>query len=291
MSMKGAEGSAARRPIIKKIRKGGHKHHGGSWKVAYADFVTAMMAFFLLMWLLSSVNGADRAEIASYFKRPMSAILSGGNQQGGDRIVASSAGSQTGGFLAPGADSLTMADEIRSLAMVQEELEEEIEVNPVLSAFADQLRFEMTDEGLRIQITDKQQRPMFAIGSANVQPYTRDVLQEIARILNDVPNPVIVSGHTDATPYSGGESGYSNWELSAERANAARRELVGGGIQEGKLLKVEGLASTVLLNPEAPLDPANRRISILLLNRRTASALQHETGPPALNLFGQGASP
>ncbi|HET6567766.1 MAG TPA: flagellar motor protein MotB [Rhodothermales bacterium] len=260
--------------IIKKVKKSGHKHHGGSWKVAYADFVTAMMAFFLLMWLLASVNPKERAEVAGYFKRPLRSILTKGQQPGGDQIMSQSDGSSHPGVLAAGSDSLSGHYETMQLERLREELEEQVKTDPLLKQFKDQLRFELTQNGLSIQIVDKQNRPMFNTGSAILQPYTVDILHKLAQYINDVPNRITVSGHTDALPYAGGESGYSNWELSADRANAARRELVAGGIQEGKILRVEGLASTSLLIPSEPYDPANRRISILLLNQHAEQALQ-----------------
>ncbi len=263
----------ARRPIIKKVKKKGQAHHGGSWKVAYADFVTAMMAFFLLLWLLSSVDQHKRQEIALYFQRPLSTIFTSGSNSGEDPVLSKNRGDTAKGIFVSGADSAGRGHDALRLARLKEKLEAEIRTNPLLRAFADQLRFELTERGLRIQVMDKRQRSMFAVGSATLRPYARGLLREIARVLNDVPNRIIISGHTDAMPYPGGEAGYSNWELSADRANAARRALVGGGIQEGKIVRVEGLSSTALLHPEAPYDPANRRISILLLNRKTERAL------------------
>jgi len=236
--------------------------------------VTAMMAFFLLMWLLSSVNPKERAEIAGIFKRPLRTVLAKGQQPGGDQIMSQSDGSSHAGILAPGSDSLSGHYETMRLERLREELEEQVENDPVLKLFKDQLRFELTEDGLSIQIVDRQNRPMFNTGSALLQPYTIDVLQTLARYINDVPNRITVSGHTDALPYAGGERGYSNWELSADRANAARRVLVASGIQEGKILRVEAMSSTALLIPSQPNDPSNRRISILLLNRQAEMALQ-----------------
>lgn len=256
------------RPVIikKKVKKRGHKHHGGSWKVAYADFVTAMMAFFLLMWLLASVNPEDKAEIAGYFRRPLKSVFTKGDHAGGDRLVSTSDGSPTPGLLSPGSDTSSAYFDTMELERLREELEEEVQNNPVLRPFSDQLRFELTADGLSILIIDRQNRPMFANGSAALQSYTTTILREIARFLNAVPNRITIAGHTDAQPYAGGEARYSNWELSADRANAARRVLVAGGIVEGKILRVEGLSSTALLDPDNPFNPANRRITILLLN-------------------------
>lgn len=151
-----------------------------------------------------------------------------------------------------------------------------IEANPTLRQFRQQIRIDSTLMGLRIEIVDSQKRPMFAMSSNNVEPYMRDILREIGKTLNDVPNRIIVQGHTDAVPYAGGEGGYSNWELSADRANASRRELIAGGMDEAKVLRVLGLASTQNLNKADPLDPENRRISVIVLNRKSEEALMRD---------------
>jgi chemotaxis protein MotB len=151
-----------------------------------------------------------------------------------------------------------------------------IEANPLLRQFKQQIRIDSTLQGLRIEIVDTQKRPMFATAQAIVQPYMRDILQAIGKTLNDVPNRIVVQGHTDAVPYAGGDKGYSNWELSADRANASRRELIAGGMDESKVMRVLGLASTQNLNKADPLDPENRRISIIVLNRKSEDALMHD---------------
>ncbi|POM19687.1 Motility protein B [Burkholderia cepacia] len=151
-----------------------------------------------------------------------------------------------------------------------------IEANPTLRQFKQQIRIDSTLMGLRIEIVDSQKRPMFAMSSDHVEPYMRDILREIGKTLNDVPNRIIVQGHTDAVPYAGGEGGYSNWELSADRANASRRELISGGMDEAKVLRVLGLASTQNLNKADPLDPENRRISVIVLNRKSEEALMRD---------------
>jgi len=137
---------------------------------------------------------------------------------------------------------------------------------------------DITSEGLRIQIVDEQNRPMFALSKAELQPYTKEILHEIGKVLNEVPNKVSLTGHTDATPYSNGEKGYSNWELSADRANASRRELITGGIDEGKIVRVVGLGSAVLFDKGNPLNPVNRRISLIVLNKKTEASLAKEGG-------------
>jgi len=270
-------GAPPRIVVVRRIKKGGHAHHGGAWKVAYADFVTAMMAFFLLMWLLASTEAGDRVQIANYFKRPLSAVLSTGGQPGGDRVIAQSEGSQAeqDGQLSPGSSGVleTEAAEATRLQALEAEFDSLMQSNPLFAEFADQLQVDLTEEGLRVQLIDQQQRPMFGSGSAVLQPYTRALITEIARALDGAPNNISISGHTDATPYPGGEAGYSNWELSADRANAARRVLVAAGISEGKVARVEGLASSQLLFPDRPHDPANRRISILLLRAAHSTPL------------------
>ena len=268
----------APRPIvIRRVKKVVHGHHGGAWKVAYADFVTAMMAFFLLMWLLASADAGERAEVANYFKRPLSAIVtSGGGSTGGDRIVATSdVGGTQGGALVTGSDRdadelgpdgfTDEALEAAQLESLQHEFEALAETNPLFSEYQDQLRFDVTEAGLQIQILDDLRRPMFGSGSAALAPHTQALLAEIARELDGLPNRISVAGHTDAMPYAGGENGYSNWELSADRANAARRTLVAGGVAEDKVARVEGLASSQLLDAAHPTSPENRRITIVLL--------------------------
>jgi chemotaxis protein MotB len=131
----------------------------------------------------------------------------------------------------------------------------------------------MTRDGLRIQITDEQNRPMFDSGSAIVKPYMRELLREIGHVLSDVPNHITLEGHTDAQPYGGGDRGYSNWELSSDRANASRREIVAGGLPDDRMLLVQGMASSKLFVPEDPQSPLNRRISIIVMNREAEERL------------------
>ena len=153
------------------------------------------------------------------------------------------------------------------------------------TCYKNQLLLDITSEGLRIQIIDEQNRPMFASAKAELQPYTKDILHEIGRSLNDVPNKISLSGHTDASAYSNGEKGYSNWELSADRANASRQELIVGGMNETKVLRVVGLASAVLYDKENPLNPINRRISIIVMNKKAEDAAANE-GARTVNAVG-----
>jgi chemotaxis protein MotB len=288
------------RPIfIKRIVSNKKAHHGGAWKLAYADFMTAMMAFFLLMWLLSAVSPVQRQGIAEYFNMPLKNAIMGGQGSGMDSSIINGGGRD---ISSPEPGTTRMSDGTRrvqrldeqTLRAAQGELERRdlarlhdlqvklmaaIEANPVLRQFRQQIRIDSTQQGLRIEIVDTQKRPMFALASNNVEPYMRDILREIGKALNDVPNRIVVQGHTDATQYAGGEKGYSNWELSADRANASRRELISGGMDESKVLRVLGLASTQNLNKKDAFDPENRRISILVLNHKSEESMTREDMP------------
>src|SRR5690242_12110864 len=285
----------SQRPIIvKRVKKGAHGHHGGAWKIAYADFVTAMMAFFLLMWLLGSTTKADLQGISEFFKTPLKISLMGGSGAGDSTSVIEGGGSditrvegqQRRGENATGRKVTDLKSAERELAlrdkMVLKELKLKIETaiasSATLSQFKNQLLIDITTEGLRVQIVDEQNRPMFAIGSAMLQPYTREIVHEIAKVLNEVPNRVSLSGHTDATPYSGGEGGYSNWELSADRSNSLRRELIAGGMEDKRIARVVGLSSSVLLDPTDPYNPTNRRVSIIVMNKKAEEATSHDGG-------------
>ncbi len=286
----------SQRPIIvKKIRKGGHGHHGGAWKIAYADFVTAMMAFFLLMWLLGSTTKGDLHGIAEYFKNPLKVALSGGSGAGDANSLIKAGGSDltraTGqmnehisGQKKRGATDLDEAKvalravDLQVLQTLKGKLEQAIDESETLREFRNQLLVDITTEGLRVQIVDARNRPMFAMGSSELQPYTRTILREVGKVLNAVPNGVSLSGHTDSAPYSGGERGYSNWELSADRSNAARRELLAGGMSEQRIARVIGLGSAVLLDSNDPLNPINRRVSIVVMNHEAEDAARKDGG-------------
>jgi len=270
--------------IIKRVKKGGHPVHGGAWKIAYADFVTAMMAFFLLMWLLGSTTEGDRKGIADYFSSPLKiALLASGSGagdashvlKGGGQDLTRTTGQVKHGDIEAPRRTVNLralkAEQIRAemarLENLKRRIEARIDANPKLAAMRSQLRLEMTRDGLRIQIVDEDKRPMFASGSAEVEPYMRDLLREIGSVLGEVPNRLTLEGHTDAHAFSGGQRGYSNWELSADRANASRRELIAGGLPEDRTLRVQGLAASALLDRADPLAPVNRRISIIVMNR------------------------
>lgn len=258
--------------VIKRIKKGGHGHHGGAWKIAYADFVTAMMAFFLLMWLLSSASENDLKGISEYFQTPLKVALSGGSGVG-DRTAPVPGGgmdlSRKDGQVNRKADSgRRRRQQEEALLALQKRLEESIIRIPALEALRDQIRMEMTVDGLSIQIVDASRKPLFASGRSTVlSPAMRELLHTVGKMLNEVDNSISLSGHTDATPYAAGAAGgYSNWELSTERANSSRRELVMGGLDATKVLRVQGLGPVVPLDRDNPRDPMNRRIAIVVLN-------------------------
>ncbi len=274
--------------VVRRPRKQAHGHHGGAWKIAYADFVTAMMAFFLLMWLLSSTSKSKLEGIADYFKTPIKVAMNGGSSvaerssviKGGGKDPTAKVGEVRKVVDIDAARTELERRERQQLEALKKKIEEAIDANPMLKQFKKQLLLDITSEGLRIQIVDEQNRPMFALASAALQPYTRDILRELGRMLNDVPNRVGLSGHTDSVVYANGERGYSNWELSADRANTSRRELVHGGMQEAKVLRVVGLSSAVPLDKANADNPINRRISIIVMNRRTEQSITGE-GPKA----------
>jgi chemotaxis protein MotB len=276
----------ARPPIIiKRIKKVEGGHHGGAWKIAYADFVTAMMAFFLLMWLIGSTAEGDRKGIAEYFQTPLRVALAGGSGSGDASSVIDGGGED----LTRSAGQVRRADEparrqtinlqaaraeirrreAEQLEGLKRRFEQALESNEKLAQFKNQIRLAITAEGLQVTVVDEQNRAMFDTGGAALKDYTRDVMRAIGGLLNDVDNAISLAGHTDSAQYALGEKGYSNWELSADRANASRRELVAGGMKENKVLRVVGLGSSLPLDASNPLNPMNRRISLVVLNDKT----------------------
>jgi chemotaxis protein MotB len=264
--------------VVKKVKKGGHGFHGGVWKLVYADFVTAMMAFFLLMWVLGSTTTGDLAGISSYFQNPLRLTIQGGDSAGNSEKIIKGGGPQifrTDGLEARSnaetnqrrVSELDLKDDERlrmnaRMQQAREAIEQQLRADPQLGRLRDQVFMDVSTDGLRIQIVDDQNRSMFPVGGADIAPFARNLLRIVGSVLGEMPNSVRIEGHTDGLPYSGSPAGYSNWELSAERANAARRELVSGGLAERQVSAVVGLADTVRLNPGNPNDPLNRRISI-----------------------------
>jgi chemotaxis protein MotB len=288
-----------KRPIvIKRIKKVAGGHHGGAWKIAYADFVTAMMAFFLLMWLLGSTAKGDLQGIAEYFKTPLKVALMGGSGsgdsssiiKGGGQDLTRSEGQVKSGELPTEKKVINLKaarqeflrleriKELEKLKDLKANLENVIGSDAKLKKFKDQILLDLTTEGLRVQIVDEKNRPMFQSGSADLEPYTRDILHSIGKMLNEMPNKISLSGHTDAQPYVTAGAHYGNWELSADRANASRRELIKGGLLEEKIVRVVGLSSAVLFDKTQPLNPVNRRISIIVMNKRAEEAASKDGG-------------
>ena len=285
--------------IIKRVKKVAGGHHGGAWKVAYADFVTAMMAFFLVMWLVVSMPEEKLSGISEYFKNP--SVLRG-TSQAPPAAAMGAGGSGTNPVkigptnISPTMDGegpkigeveevpdaeeakrLAEEEEKRQLESLKQELEAAIEMSQALQPFKDQLLLDITPEGLRIQIVDQQNRPMFDSGSATLKNYTREILKELTPYIDSVDKRISLSGHTDTTPYAS-NNGYSNWELSADRANAARRELVRAGLPEDKVSRVVGLSSSVLFDKDQPTNPINRRISIIIMNKAAEDAARRTDG-------------
>lgn len=285
--------------VIRRSRRKANHHHGGAWKVAYADFVTAMMAFFLVMWLIGVGSRQQRAAISEYFKNPSmtpghATVAPPGRLGPGG---ASDSMIKLGGAMdlphGPGkdlhasrqvsaadAEKVAREEEHARLEQLMQQLHAAIEKSQALAPFKDQLLLDITPEGLRIQIVDKQNRPMFDTGSATLKPYTVAILHELAGFINKAPNKISISGHTDDAPYNG-VGGYSNWELSADRANAARRALLAGGLVPDKVASVVGLADSVPFDKADPASPINRRISIILMTRKAQDAAVTQEGGTA----------
>ncbi|MDP2787518.1 MAG: flagellar motor protein MotB [Pseudomonadota bacterium] len=285
----------SQRPIvIKRIKKVSGGAHGGAWKIAYADFVTAMMAFFLLMWLLGGSSKAKLEGISQYFKTPLKVALAGGTGSGDSSSIIKGGGTDITRSIGQvkkgeveGKKSINLdasrakkeleKEEAQRLKEIKDKLEKAVANNPKMQQFKKQLKIDITSEGLRIQIVDDKNRPMFDSGGAVMKSYTRDILREIGKTLNELPNRISLSGHTDAVAYAGGDAGYSNWELSADRANASRRELVAGGLEDGKMLRVIGLGSAIPFDINDPNSPVNRRISIIVMNKKAEEAITKES--------------
>jgi len=278
--------------VVKKIKKGGHGHHGGAWKIAYADFVTAMMAFFLLMWLLGSTSEGDLKGISEYFNSPLKVALMGGKGSGTATSVIDAGGtdltrsvgqikrgsneddrSSQDTSIKPSTEAAEKA-EAQRFSQLKGEIERLIEASTVMKQFQNQIKLDITQEGLRIQIVDEKNRPMFDSGSAVLKDYMKDILRSLTKVLNEVDNKLTLSGHTDATPYASGAAGYSNWELSADRANASRREMMAAGMKESKVLRVVGLASSVPMKEDDQYAAVNRRIAIVVMNKRAEDAVR-----------------
>jgi chemotaxis protein MotB len=288
--------------IVKRVKRIAGGHHGGAWKIAFADFATAMMAFFLVLWLLSTATPEQKIAIAGYFKDPIGFSESGTPyiiDLGGSPELAPENTLNPEIKSQPQPDKVTVdTDQVESMAeqvererleLLLQELQNKVEENPQLQKFKDQILFEITPDGLRIQIIDSENRPMFDSGSARLKPYFEDILLAMADTIKAVPNKISISGHTDAKPYSG-TGDFGNWELSANRANAARRALVAGSYPDGQVARVVGYASSSLFDRKDPFNPINRRIDIVVLTKKAQRAIEGEVAPEApAPTQGQGA--
>ena len=274
--------------IIRRVKKGHHGHHGGAWKVALADFAMAMMALFLILWLINSSNEEEIAAVAGYFNDPSAyqdgkkvpskwVIDLGGSPSVQNNVAVSETVDPTKVLQAEEIESAAEAIEKARLEEMQSDFQEKINQSSTLSPYKDQLKVDITSEGLRIQIVDKTNRPMFDPGSSRLKYYAEDILYELAPILGSVPNRISITGHTDssgaANPWDPG-----NWELSAGRANAARRTLSDAGLTEEKIAQVVGMGDKAHFNIDNPQDPINRRIAIVVLNKRTDKAIASRAG-------------
>ncbi|MDH0156380.1 flagellar motor protein MotB [Stutzerimonas stutzeri] len=272
--------------IVKRVKKVAGGHHGGAWKIAFADFATAMMAFFLVMWLMSSATPEQKKLISGYFQDPIGFTesasphvidLGGTPTPSPDRTLNPELepAQSEAQIDAQQAEAFAEQIERERLELLLQELQNKVDENPELQKFKDQILFEITQDGLRIQIMDAENRPMFALGSAQLQPYFEDILLALVDTIAAVPNKISISGHTDAKPFSG-RGDFGNWELSASRANAARRTLVYGGYPEEQIARVVGYASSALFDRKDPFNPVNRRIDILVLTKKAQRSIEGE---------------
>ena len=272
--------------IVKRVKKIAAGHHGGAWKIAFADFAVAMMAFFLVMWLMSSATPEQKKAISGYFQDPI------GFSESGTPYVIDLGGTPTPApdkTLNPevsdeiSLDSQTLTEqqaqklfeqlELERFDMLLVELQRKINDDIALQPYKDQILMDVSRDGLRIQITDAANRPMFDLGSARLQPYFEDILYIMADTIRALPNRISIGGHTDAKPFAS-NSGFGNWELSANRANAARRALHAGGLEDDKVARVAGYASSILFDQADHYNPNNRRIDILVLTKRAQQVIE-----------------
>ena len=306
--------------VVKKIKIVAGGHHGGAWKIAYADFVTAMMAFFLLMWLLGSESSGTLSGIAEYFKNPVKVSMQSGSGSGGSnsilpgggRTITKKDGQDSPSQVNPSirtvnnsktidpkntSTSINTVDpsvlekqkkdaaeyeylkktEAENLNALEQQIKKMIESDPNLSPFKDQIMLDINTDGLRIQIVDKQNRPMFGLAKAELEPFAKNILKAMGPLINSVPNKIKIAGHTDSLPFNPANKAYGNWELSAERANAARRELINNGqMNPDKVLQIDGMGSAVPFDKENLLNPVNRRIAIVVMNIKAEARVRED---------------
>lgn len=287
------------RPIVIRRKKVVKKHHGGSWKIALADFMTALMALFLVMWILSMSSENQRKSISEYFRTPLLVSIAGGDSAGSSSSVIPGGGpdmtSSEGEQLRISLRQQTRPTDIRRQFFdVRRSVENAIQADPILQKLEQQMRFDITREGLRIMMLDTEAQPMFELGSARIAPYMERLLKTLAPLLNEIPNPITISGHTDSLPYSGGELGYSNWELSADRAHTTRKVLLEAGFDSERLLMVMGTADRIPLEGTVGDDPRNRRITIVVHTQESAEFIRKQgffSQDHGLNLVEQEIAP
>lgn len=264
-------------PRIIKKKKVTRGHHGGAWKVAYADFVTAMMALFIVLWIMSQ-SQSIRLAVAQYFKNPgllpASVSLMETSDMGGE--MPTPGHSQE--LQRPAPISPEVRQDRNSLEEVKKRLEEMIAQLPELQNLKNQVQIEITNEGLRIELLERENSHFFDIGSANLKPETKKILALIAQELGRLPNRMTIEGHTDSRPY-GGQGSYSNWELSTDRANAARRLMESAGLKSGQVFAVRGFADRQLRTPQDPLDFQNRRVSIIMMFQEPDAQVAWQSPP------------
>jgi chemotaxis protein MotB len=282
--------------IIKRVKKGRHEDHGGAWKVAMADFAIAMMALFIVLWLTNSSNEEEREAIAGYFQDPLAyeegkrspspyVIDLGGSPSLAENTAISETIDPEKILQADEIESMAEAIESRRLEQLKAEIEAKIDASPTLSPFKNQMTIELTTEGLRIQIVDQTKRPMFNAGSAVLKYYSEDILYELAPMLMTVENKLSITGHTDSDAYyENNPEDDVNWELSASRANAARRALMEAGVEKNQIAQILGMGDTAPLDINHPESDVNRRIAIVLLNKRSQEGIESRTGTTDPNI-------
>ena len=260
--------------IIKKVKKISGGHHGGAWKVAYADFVTAMMAFFLLMWLVTALKPQVKAAVASYFREGGKITLTRGGPPSPDIDMPPTTDKEPIDLSeGEGGDALYEAKELKK------SIEEMVESQ--LSDLKDQIVVKLADGKVRIEIVDKEKNPLFAVGSSALNQNAEKIIREVTKTILNMPNKIVIEGHTDSLNYAG--SKYTNWELSTERASAARKALENNGMGENRIEMVAGYASTIPLIQGDPANPKNRRISIVILPKNGGKT-QHSASPKDADL-------
>ena len=289
--------------IIKRVKKGGGGHHGGAWKVAYADFVPAMMAFFLLLWLLNVTTNEQKAYISSYFApadpRIAESLSGAGGVMGGTTVSPEGAMTQTqatavqtgepaqgigkeGDGEGDGQDeteeeAAQNREDARNFNATEEKLRQAMESVPELKELANHLLVDMTPEGLRIQIIDQKGKPMFEVGKTTPLPRAVKLLQLITETIKTLPNKISIRGHTDSVPYGKGAI-YTNWELSSDRANASRRVMLAAALDIAQVENVQGKADREPLMKDDPAAAPNRRVSVILLKQSLVAGLKKKDG-------------